>query len=306
MQLAALRYFLETARLGSIRQAAERLNVAPSAISRQIAQLENTYGMPFLERSAAGVRLTEAGRVFVKQAKATIRDFERLQFEIDDLQQLRRGTVRIVTVWGTASSVVYPAVADFSREYPGITFEVRVLNGGQVIAALVAEECDIAIGFEPPPHQDIEEVQSLSDPIVAIFPPNHPLASQDKVSLRELAEHPVALPDDTTRRLLDRALALEGITLQPRITFNGIGLAATCALTNQIACIAPSLVVRNAVEEGLLTTALIDHPALPVTRFVLCHHKTRPPTIPALAFMTALQRQFTAYDLELHAKRSAS
>jgi DNA-binding transcriptional LysR family regulator len=77
MQFSALRYFLETARLGSIRRAAEVLYVAPSAVSRQIALLEQTYGMPLFERHAAGVRLTVAGEVFARQARATVRDFER-------------------------------------------------------------------------------------------------------------------------------------------------------------------------------------------------------------------------------------
>jgi DNA-binding transcriptional LysR family regulator len=90
MQFSALRYFLETARLGSIRRAAEKLYVAPSAVSRQIALLEQRFGMELFERYAAGVRLTPAGESFARQARATLRDFDRLHSEIDDLQQLRR------------------------------------------------------------------------------------------------------------------------------------------------------------------------------------------------------------------------
>jgi DNA-binding transcriptional LysR family regulator len=76
--VSALRYFLETARLGSIRRAAEILYVAPSGVSRQIALLEQTYRMPLFERHAVGVRLTVAGEVFARQAPATVRNFERL------------------------------------------------------------------------------------------------------------------------------------------------------------------------------------------------------------------------------------
>lgn len=78
MQFSALRYFLETARLGSIRRAAEVLHVAPSAVSRQIALLEQNFGAPLFERHATGVRLTTAGQVFSRQARATVRDFDRL------------------------------------------------------------------------------------------------------------------------------------------------------------------------------------------------------------------------------------
>jgi DNA-binding transcriptional LysR family regulator len=126
MQFSALRYFLETARLGSIRRAAEVLYVAPSAVSRQIALLEQNFGAPLFERHATGVRLTTAGEVFAQQAHATVRDFDRLQSEIDDLQQLRRGLVKIFSVEATVAGLLYRTVEEFGRDYPGITYEVRV------------------------------------------------------------------------------------------------------------------------------------------------------------------------------------
>jgi DNA-binding transcriptional LysR family regulator len=304
MQFSALRYFLETARVGTIRGAAEKLYVAPSAVSRQIALLEQTFGMPLFDRHAAGMRLTPAGEVFASQARATLRDFERLHSEIDDLQKLRRGSVRIFSVAATVGSVVYRAMADFVRDYPGITYEVHVTGGIRAISALAAEECDIAISFEPPPHRDVLEVQSLRDPIVAVMHPDHPLASRSKVTLRELARHPVALLDGThaTRILLDRALALEGLTLRTVLTVNEIGLAAAFARSNQAMTFAPSHVVGDDVRAGSLKTAYIDYPTLRATRFVLCRHKSRLPTLPAQAFLLALSRQFTALDADLHKK----
>lgn len=305
MQFSALRYFLETVRLGSIRRAAEKkLFVAPSAVSRQIALLEQQFGSPLFERHATGVRLTQAGEVFARQARATVRDFERLHSEIDDLQKLRRGSVKIFSVEATVVSVVYRAMAEFAREYPGITYEVQVTGGIRAIAALAAEECDIAISFEPPPHHDVAEIYSLRDPIVAIMHPAHPLASRTKVTLQELAKHPVALLDDThaTRTLVDRALASEGLKPQTILTVNQIGPAAAFARSNRALTIAPSQVVRTDVDAGLLKTALIDYPTLLATRFVLCSHKSRPPTLPAQAFLIALKRQFAALDVEIHGK----
>ena len=304
MQFSALRYFLETARLGSIRQAAERLYVAPSAVSRQIALLEQRYGMPLFERHAAGMRLTLAGEVFARQAHATIRDFERLRSEIDDLQQLRRGIVRIISVEATVTGVVYRTMSEFTREFPGITYEVQVTGGIRAIAALANEECDIAISFEPPPHRDVEQVQSLRDPIVAIMQPTHPLARRPRLTLRELTAHPVVLLDDShaTRTLLDRALAKQGLVLQSLLTVNQIGLAATFARSGQALTFAPGLIVRADVKAGLLKTVPIDEPTLAATRFVLCRHKTRAPTLAAQAFLVALRRQFSALDAELHGR----
>lgn len=301
MQLSALRYFLETARSGSIRRAAEILYVAPSAVSRQIAILEQTFGMALFERHATGMRLTSAGEVFARQARATLRDFSRLHSEIDDLQKLRRGSVRICTVAATVQSVVYRAMAAFARKYPGITYEVEVTGGIKALAALAAEECDIAISFEPPPHRDVEEVQSLQDPILAVMHPAHPLASRGKVTLRDLAKHPVALLNDThaTRTLMDKALALEGLSFQTVLTVNEIGLALAFARSNQGLTFAPRLVAHTDVKAGLLKAVVIDYPTLLSTRFVLCRHKSRPPTLPAQAFLIALQRQFSALEAEL-------
>src|SRR5882757_1994012 len=197
MQFSALRYFLETVRLGSIRRAAEVLYVAPSAVSRQIALLEQNFGAPLFERHATGVRLTTAGEVFARQAHATVRDFDRLQSEIDDLQQLRRGLVRIFSVEATVAGLLCRTVKEFGRDYPGITYAVRVAGSGKALAALAREECDIAITFEPEPHKDVAEVQAFRDPIVAIMHPTHPLASRTKLKLRDLADQRVALLDDS-------------------------------------------------------------------------------------------------------------
>jgi len=223
-----------------------------------------------------------------------MRDFERLQSEIDDLQGLRRGTVRIFTVAATVESVVYRAISLFAHTYPGITYEVQVTGGIRAIEALAREECDIAISFEPPLHHDVEEMQSFRDPIVAIMHPRHPLASRSKLSLSDVAKHPVALLNDThaTRTLLDRALAHQNVTLQVLLTVNQIDLAVSFARSKQAMTFAPSHLVREDVAAGRLKTVPLDYAALTATRFVLCRHKARAPTLPAQAFLIALQQQF--------------
>jgi DNA-binding transcriptional LysR family regulator len=306
MQFSALRYFLETARLGSIRRAAEVLYVAPSAVSRQVALLEQNFGAPLFERHATGVRLTTAGQVFARQAHATVRDFDRLHSEIDDLQNLRRGVVKIFSVEATVAGLLYRTVEEFGRDYPGITYEVRVAGSVKALSALAREECDIAITFEPEPHHDVAEVQAFRDPIVAIMHPAHPLASRTKLKIRDLANQRVALLDDShgTRMLMDKTLASEGVSLQSVLTVSQVSLAVTFARTGLAMTFAPRHIVRDDVKAGVLKTALIDHPSLSSTRFVLCRHKSRVPPLPAQAFLIALQRQFTALDAEVNRPRT--
>jgi DNA-binding transcriptional LysR family regulator len=297
VQLSALRYFLETVRLGSIRRASETLHVAPSAISRQVALLEENFGAPLFERHANGVRLTPAGEIFARQARSTLRDLERLQSEIDDLQNLRRGLVRLCAVeWSL--DVVNSAVEEFGRKYPGISYEVRVAGAVGAITALVNEECDIAISFEPDPHKDVVEVQAFRDPIVAIMHPAHPLASRARLKVRDLADQRVALLDGShvTRLRLDQALASEGVAVHCVMDVTRVHHVIAIARKGLAMAFAPSEFARDGVKAGTLKTALIDHPGLLTTRYVLCRHKSRTPTVPAQAFLMALQRQFTALD----------
>jgi len=135
--------------------------------------------------------------------------------------------------------------------------------------------------------------------------PSHPLASRTKLKLQDFADHAVALLDDThaTRRLLDQALVSQDVALRTVLTVNQIGLAVAFARAGQAMTFAPRHIVGSDVETGVLKTVLIDSPALLATRFVLCRHKTRPPTLPAEAFLVALRRQFAALDREVHRER---
>jgi len=93
--LRILSYVDEVARAGSIRKAAEQLNVTASAVNRRIMDLEKELGAPLFERRARGVRLTAAGEVFVDYLRKQNGDVERMKSQIEDLKGLRRGTVRI-------------------------------------------------------------------------------------------------------------------------------------------------------------------------------------------------------------------
>ena len=92
---AGLRYFAAVARGGSIREAAEELHVAQSALSRQILKLEAHLGAPLFQRHARGVELTSAGEILLSFAQMSLRQVEKVRSEVDALKGLRRGNVHI-------------------------------------------------------------------------------------------------------------------------------------------------------------------------------------------------------------------
>jgi len=93
--LRLLTHVVEVARTGSIRRAAELLNLTPSAMNRRIQDLEAEIGTPLFERRPRGVKLTTAGEMFVRYARSQIADADRMRSQVEDLRGLRRGPIQI-------------------------------------------------------------------------------------------------------------------------------------------------------------------------------------------------------------------
>lgn len=102
--LRIMRYVDEVARTGSIRKAADHLNVMASAVNRRIMDLEEELGAPLFERRPRGVRLIAAGEVFVHYLREQDSGVERMRSQIEDLKGLRRGTVCIACSQALAMS----------------------------------------------------------------------------------------------------------------------------------------------------------------------------------------------------------
>lgn len=291
MRFVALRYFLETARHGSLRRASEVLHVAASAISRQIAILEESVGAPLFERVGSGMRLTQAGEIFATQARATLKDFERVQSDVDDLQQLRRGSIRISSMEGAVPGLLFRAMRRFSATYPGISFEV-VVGGSEVqIGALVRSEVDLAIVFDPPPHPDVLVESAISDPVCAVMHPDHALAKKKAIQLRSLEEQRLAILDSTfvTRTLMDRAAIRDNVMLPPALTINHIAHAVAFARQGMGVTLAPRYVVKDDVDAGTLVAIPIRNPLLNGSRTALCRHRARSLSRAAEAFLSTLK-----------------
>src|SRR4051812_15800075 len=95
LRSSSLRYFSEVVRCGSFRRAAEVLHIAPSAISRQVSQLEYRLKAPLFERHTSGLVLTEEGRILAEHVHALDASTRQLATSIDDISKLRRGHVRV-------------------------------------------------------------------------------------------------------------------------------------------------------------------------------------------------------------------
>ena len=217
LQETALRYFLEVVQCGSVSLASQRLHVAMSAISRQIASLEAQLETPLFERHARGMVPTAAGEILAHHARRISLEAEQAVEDIHALQNLRSGAVRIATSDAFANELLPQVCAQFQRDYPGVRFQVLVCPTAQVAGKVLATDAEVGLCFSLAPAKGIRVVHRQSAPVVAVLPPQHPLARKARLSLAELTRYPLALPPAETavRQVVDMACARQELALDP-------------------------------------------------------------------------------------------
>jgi DNA-binding transcriptional LysR family regulator len=224
MSLSQIRYFVEVSRTGSIREASERLNIAPSALSRQIQNLEHEIGLPLFERRPRGMSLTPAGEIYLRYARAIGLETDRVRHELEELRGLRRGIVRVYTVEGIVSDILTNVIAEFRAKHPGIAFSLVTIGTDDVVAAVRDGHADIGVSFHGQPDFAVRFVRRIRDPLRALVHPAHPLARRRQVTLAELLSLPVALPQPGfgIRRLIDEQCRRLGLSIEPALETNSI------------------------------------------------------------------------------------
>ena len=220
LQEVALRYFLEVAHAGSVTEAAARLDVAPSAVSRQIARLERELDTLLFERRARGMVLNSAGELLAAHTRRAWLDIERVTDDIFALRGLRQGEVRLVATEGFAYEFLPALVASFQARCPGIRFSLDMAVQREVSRRVREGMADVGITVSLGSERGLDIVLRHPAPVLAVVAPDHPLAAQRQVSLAQLAAHPLALPAEssTLRQLLDISASRQGLALEPVIT----------------------------------------------------------------------------------------
>lgn len=222
MNDAALRYFLEVVQVGSIAEASARLNVAASAISRQISNLEDDLGTQLFERRARRLVLSAAGELLAQHARRIRLEEQQVVTEIRRLKGLERGSVRIGCTEGFGTDFVPRMIGVFRRTYPGISFEMHVAAPRAVTRMVSEGAVDVGLSFGFVPEAGVRVELGGSAPLVALMAPDHELADRPFVTLADISAFPIGLPgpETTARQLFDALCGVEGVAIEPAMTTN--------------------------------------------------------------------------------------
>nr|WP_240161328.1 LysR family transcriptional regulator [Gluconacetobacter azotocaptans] len=176
----------EVARRGSVRSAAQTLNVAASAVNRQILKLEDELGVKLFDRLPSGMRPTPAGEILLRHVRDTMLGFERSVAEIEGLSGLLSGHVRIVALDSFLIDFLPECIATFAERYPAVTFSVSAASSRNVVQQIQDGDADIGLTFDGPTSSALRRVASVLAPIGALMMPDHPLARRTLLSFDDL------------------------------------------------------------------------------------------------------------------------
>jgi DNA-binding transcriptional LysR family regulator len=208
-------YFDAVRRAGSIREAARRLNVASSAVNRQILRLEVEVGLPLFERLAKGVRLTAAGEAFARHAIVVLQDAARLGAELDHLVGVHSGHVSVAAAEGICTTVMPGIITALRLKAPRITVSLRRTESTRIEQALLAGDADIGVGFDLPTSVGLRRLFTADFPVGVIMPAGHELATRATVPLSACLNYPLILPDDSISLLQLLAPAFLRLNVRP-------------------------------------------------------------------------------------------
>lgn len=217
-----LLYINEIARSGSIRKAAARLNVASSAINRQILALEEEMGAPLFERLPRGLRLTAAGELCIEHIRDVLKNYERLEGRIRSLKMQQAGKVRVVTTVGLASGPLPEIIARFLSEHPRVFVQLRNDAGSTTIAPVLSGEVDIGLGFNIPATPGIRSLGNFDIPIGVVLPPGHPLVRPGPINLADVVQENLVLaqPGTSLRDVINLAFSRLPVPVEPLLETN--------------------------------------------------------------------------------------
>jgi DNA-binding transcriptional LysR family regulator len=257
--------FEAVARQLSYTRAAEELHLSQPAVSMQVRQLEDEVGLPLFEKLGRTIDLTEAGRELYYYSRSINRSLQEMEEVLEALKGVSRGRLSVAV----ASTVNYFAprlLAAFHLRYPGISLKLDVTNRETLVRQLEANSVDMVMMGQPPEAVDVESEVFMTNPLVVIAPPGHPLVNERAIPLSRLSAETFVMrePGSGTRQAMERYFAEHGVAIR-----HGMQMTRNEAIKQAVrAGLGLSVVSLHTIELELETRRLVtlDVAGFPIER----------------------------------------
>lgn len=199
MDTESLRAFVAVADTGSFSQAAERLHLTQSAVSKRIASLEAQTDARLFDRIGRRIGLTEAGRTLMPRAQQILDMFEDTQRALTNLSGAVHGRLTLATSHHIGLHRLPPVLRHYSRHWPQVTLDMHFLDSEQAYEGIQNGSLELALAtMAPQTPAHVTASPLWIDRLHFVCAPEHPLARRGRLSLDALADVDAVLPGEQT------------------------------------------------------------------------------------------------------------
>ena len=257
MTLEQLRIFVAVAEREHVTRAAQALNLTQSATSAAVAALEARYQTRLFDRVGRGIVLTEAGRIFLAEARAVLARASAAEAVLADLAGLRVGKLRIAGSQTVANYWLPFPLTAFHERYPGVTIDLWVGNSDEVEKRVVRGQVDVGIAEQEPSDGTLLVETLASDTLIGVVGRRHPWFGREQVDWHELPQSPWIMrePGSGTRALFETMLVRQGIppeSLDVVLVLRTGEAVRNAVVAGSCAAVMSTLVADVAVRTGAL------------------------------------------------------
>jgi DNA-binding transcriptional LysR family regulator len=235
MTLRQLRTFKAVADLSSFSLAAQKLRLSQPSISYQVKELEETLGLPLLDRLGKRVQLTEAGTILYTYARRTLDILDEAALALEEMRGIKRGHLRVGASTTVGIYILPAALGAFKKLHPGLVISLEIGTRARVQEQVLRNELDLAVVGPALKDPDLAILPFMSDELVVVAPANHRLAGKRGLSLKDIAGEPFVMrePASGSRWSLEKAARKAGAKLHVAMELGSNGA------------------IKHAVESGL-------------------------------------------------------
>lgn len=286
-----LRYLFESAQLGTMRAASEKLDVATSSVSRQISELEQELGLALIEKGRRRIRLTEAGEAACQYYREKMAQEEVFLSRIKEMKSIRTGRISLAVGEAFVTQPFSDLLDAFMQRYPGMEVQVQVANTLRVVERVREDEAHMGLIFDIPREPKVRARLVIPQPLKVIVNRNHALSERRQINLRDIESESLGLADEgyRIRQLIHAAEQEDGVFLEASLQTNSLTLLMDYVKSGRGISVLPELVVREELSAGTLCALDTDNSILNSTKTSLVTRVGRQLPIGAYRLLLSLE-----------------
>lgn len=210
-----LKVFDTVAKRLNFTKAANELNITQPAVTKHIKEIELNLNIKLFERNGTKIKLTKAGEILLKYTEEIFSVYQKMEFEIGQLQEKQKGTLRLGASTTIAQYVLPPILAEFRKRFPEIQLSLVIQNSEKIEDLLANNKIDVGLIEAQIKNRTFHYFPFMKDEIVLVSRQNHSISTKNNIKLDDLKYIPLVFrePGSGTLETIDLALKSKNIKL---------------------------------------------------------------------------------------------